>query len=185
MLRIIEIYEHSIDTVRHSDRVATITNLMGKEMGFPENELAVLWRSSLLHDLGKIGIVSKIIRGKRRLRPFERLAINQHPQWGSDIIKILGFFNYEAFIIKHHHENYDGTGYPDQLVGKRIHIFARIIHIADVYDALISFRTYRLQWFPNRAIAYMMKKSGSYFDPDLVKVFMKISEEDRFRSLYG
>jgi len=184
LLRIIEIHEHSINTVQHSDRVGTVTNLMGKDMGLPERELAVLWRAALLHDLGKIGVVSDVIKGKKKLKSVDRMIINQHPQWGFDIVKILGFFNYEGMIIQQHHENFDGSGYPHGLSGKDIHLFARMIHVADVYDALTAFRTYRPQWFPNRAADYIIKNSEIQFDPEVVSLFLKIRESERFKNLY-
>jgi putative nucleotidyltransferase with HDIG domain len=184
LLRIIEIHEHSINTVQHSDRVGAVTNLMGREIDLPERELAVLWRAALLHDLGKIGVMSDIIKGKKRLKPVDRMIVNNHPQWGYDIVKMLGFFNYEGMIIQQHHENFDGTGYPNGLKGKDIHLFARMIHIVDVYDALTAFRTYRSQWFPNRAAAYIVKNSGILFDPDLVAIFLKVRESERFKNLY-
>ena len=184
LLRIIEIHEHSINTVQHSDRVGTVVNLMGKEIGLPERELAVLWRAALLHDLGKIGVAHDVIKGKKKLKDSERTIINYHPQWGFDIVKILGLFCYEGQIMKQHHENFDGTGYPDGLKGKDIHPFARMIHVADVFDALTAFRTYRPQWFPDRAVAYIIKESGSQFDPDIVKIFLKVKESEGFKSLY-
>lgn len=184
LLHIIEIHEQAVDTVHHSDRVATVSHLMGKEIGLPERELAVLWRSSLLHDIGKIGIASDIIKGRKKLKDTERMIVNQHPQWAFDILKILGFFNYEGQIIKQHHENFDGTGYPNGLSGKEIHLFARIIHVADVYDALVALRTYRPRWFPDKAADHISKNSGTCFDPDVVQIFMKVKESERFRSLY-
>ena len=183
-LRIIEIHEHSINTVQHSDRVGTVTNLMGREMGLPERELAVLWRSALLHDLGKIGVVSDVIKGRKKLKSIDRMIINHHPQWGYDMLKILGFFNYEGMIIKQHHEIFDGSGYPNGLVGKNIHLFARMIHVSDVYDALTAFRTYRPQWFPDRATSYIIKNSGIQFDPEIVMLFLKVKESERFKNLY-
>ena len=184
LLRIIEIHEHSIDTVRHSDRVGTVANLMGREMNLPERELGVLWRCALLHDLGKIGVAMDVIKSRKRLKDVERTIINNHSQWGYDIIKILGFCDYEGVIIRQHHENFDGTGYPDGLSGKNIHLFARIIRIVDVYDALTAFRTYRPQWFPNKAFVHIIKNSGILFDPDVVKVFSKVKESERFKNLY-
>jgi putative nucleotidyltransferase with HDIG domain len=184
LLRIVEIHEQATSTVHHSDRVATVSYLIGKEMGLPEREIAVLWRAALLHDLGKIGIGSNVVRGRKKLKGVERIIVNQHPQWGYDILKILGFFSYEGQIIKQHHENFDGTGYPDGLKGKNIHLFARIIHTVDVYDALTAFRTYRPRLFPNKAIAYILKNSGLQFDPNIVSIFMKVKESERFRNLY-
>lgn len=184
LLRIIEIHEHSIDTVHHSDRVATVVVLMGKDLKIPEREMAVLWRAALLHDLGKIGVVNDVIKGKKKLKPIERTIINQHPRWGSDIVRILGFFNCEGLIIKQHHENFDGSGYPDGLKGKDIHLFARMIHVADVFDAFVAFRTYKKQWFPNRVVNYIVKNSGLQFDPELVTLFLKVKESERFRNLY-
>jgi HD-GYP domain-containing protein (c-di-GMP phosphodiesterase class II) len=183
-LDIIEIHEHSINTVQHSDRVGTVTNLMGRELNLPERELAVLWRASLLHDLGKIGVPIDILKGRKKLSNFDRNVVDNHPKWGHNTIKVLGFFNYEASIIKQHHENFDGTGYPDGLKGKDIHLFARMIRVVDVYDALTAFRTYRPQWFPNRAAAYIIKNSGTLFDPEIVSLFLKIRESERFKSLY-
>ena len=112
------------------------------------------------------------------------MIVNNHSQWGYDIVQMLGFFNYEGMIIQQHHENFDGTGYPLGLKGKDIHLFARMIRICDTYDALTAFRTYRPQWFPNRAAAYIVKNSGTFFDPDLVALFLKIRESERFKNLY-
>ncbi len=183
-LRIIEIHEHSINTARHSDRVATISTLMGKEIGLPDREIAALWRSGLLHDIGKIGVVHDVLRNNKKLTDRQRDIVQYHPQWAYDILNILDLFKYEAFIIKQHHENFDGTGYPERLYGKEIHLYARIIHVVDVYDALTTFRSYKKQWKPVDALRLIYKDSGTVFDPDIVNMFLRIAESEKFSSVY-
>lgn len=184
LLRIIEIHEHSIDTSRHADRVASVSNLVGMDIGLPMRERAVLWRCSLIHDLGKVGVLSDILGGNRKLTKHQRYIVQNHPKWGADILNILDIYRYEAIIVKQHHEDFDGNGYPDNLIGKNIHLYARIIHTVDVYDALTMFRGYKKQWRLNEAIKYIYKQSGKMFDPDVVKIFMRIVETDEFRRIY-
>jgi HD-GYP domain-containing protein (c-di-GMP phosphodiesterase class II) len=184
LLSVIEIHEQSTNTARHSDRVATVCSMFGSDLNLPYRERAALWRCCLLHDLGKIGIGLDILNSKRGLSKYERLAIELHPLWGARILKISDIFKYEALVVVQHHEHWDGTGYPYGLSGKQIHLYARIIHIVDVYDALTTFRGYKDQWTPIEAIKHIYKKSGKMFDPDLVKMFMRISETQEFKNIY-
>ena len=184
LLRMIEIHEHSINTTRHSDRVATVCRMIGSELKLPYRELAVLWRSCLLHDLGKVGIIADVLGGPKKLSKQQRFIIERHPEWGADILKILDVYKYEAIIIKQHHENYDGTGYPERLHGKNIHLYARILHVVDVYDALTTFREYKKQWKPMEALTHIYENSGTMFDPEIVELFLRVTEMDKFKNIY-
>jgi len=184
-LRVIEVHEHSIHTSRHSDRVATISHLVGKRIGLPERELGQLWRCALLHDLGKVGISSEVILSDKKLSKIERGLVRKHPEYGEMILKVAPFFKIESMVVRQHHERFDGMGYPDGLSGKNIHLFARIIHVADVYDALIAFRGYKELWDEGRAANLIATQSGKMFDPTVVKVFLETMETERFRGLYN
>ena len=184
-LRVIEVHEHSIHTSRHSDRVATIAHLVGKMMGLPDRELGQLWRCALLHDIGKIGISSDVIFSDKRLSNKERESIRMHPEYGSMILEVASFFKIESMVTKQHHECFDGSGYPDGIVGKDIHLFARIIHVVDVYDALVAFRGYKKLWDERRAANFIAEQSGKMFDPKVVSVFLEATQTERFRDLYN
>jgi HD-GYP domain-containing protein (c-di-GMP phosphodiesterase class II) len=184
-LRVIEVHEHSIHTARHSDRVGTISHLMGKMLGLPERELTSLWRCGLLHDIGKVGVASDIILSDRKLSPKERKFIRGHPTYGANILKVAPFFKIESLVTEQHHECWDGKGYPNGLKGRDIHLFARIIHVADVFDALVAFRGYKELWDEQTASNFIVKQSGRMFDPDIVKLFLQALETERFQSLYN
>ena len=184
-LRVIEVHEHSMQTARHSDRVATIAHIMGNILGLPERELGSLWRCALLHDIGKIGIGSEVLFAERRLTKKERHLIKMHPTYGYRILQATPFFTTEAIVCKQHHEQFNGMGYPDGMNGKNIHLFARIIHIIDVYDALVCFRGYKELWDEKKAANFVAQESGKMFDPNLVKVFLESQETERFQGLYS
>jgi len=181
----IQIHEHSMDTVRHSDRIATVAHLIGLKYGLSDSHLETLWRCALLHDLGKIGIDSYLLTSKEKLNFYEREIVNRHPVYGSDILKQSHLFAFEAVVVYQHHENFDGTGYPDRLLGKKSLLYARIIHICDVYDALVTFRGYKELWTKEQAQEFLYVQSEKMFDPDLVPIFLEISESERFLSLYS
>jgi len=184
-LRVIEVHEHSIHTARHSDRVATISHLIGKTLGLPDRELGQLWRCGLLHDIGKIGLSSDVILSDKRLSKKERERVKMHPAYGARILEVAPFFKVESLVTRQHHECFDGNGYPDGIKGKNIHLFARIIHVVDVYDALVAFRGYKDLWGEGKAANYVALQSGKMFDPKIVKVFLAAMETERFQGLYN
>lgn len=184
-LRVIEVHEHSIHTSRHSDRVATISHLIGKMLKLPDRELGQLWRCGLLHDIGKIGLSSDVILSDKRLSKRERELVRMHPKYGAMILEVAPFFKVESIVTEQHHECFDGSGYPNGVRGKDIHLFARIIHVVDVYDALVAFRGYKDLWDENKASNFIALQSGKMFDPKIVKVFLAAMETERFQGLYS
>ena len=172
------------DTGDHCERLTRLGVGLGERLGLDTELITALRRGGYLHDLGKIGIPDEVLLKPGKLTPEEWAVMKRHVEIGVEICSPLRSLKPVLPLIRHHHERFDGSGYPDGLSGKDIHLFARMIHVADVYDALTAFRTYRPQWFPNRAVAYIVKESETQFDPDVVKVFLKVRESDRFESLY-
>jgi len=158
----------------HSIAVTNLSLSLGEELGFSAEELANLRTAAMLHDLGRIGTPEEILGKREPLREDERKIIEDHPKLGSRIIK--RFQQMEAIIpgVKYHHERYDGKGYPSGLAGKNIPVLARIIAIADAYDAMTASRPYRDAMSPEAALQELRVGAGTQFDPDLVDVFIKV-----------
>jgi HD-GYP domain-containing protein (c-di-GMP phosphodiesterase class II) len=131
-----------------------------------------------LHDIGKIGVLDSILTKPAALTAEEWVQIKAHPQRGAQILEPLTFLSDVIEIVKQHHEHFDGSGYPAGLQGEEILLGARIIHLADAYDAMICARSYRLVPFSkDMAILEIKDKSGSQFDPVVVAAFLNIQDE--------
>lgn len=168
-------------TYGHSRRVSYNARLIAAALQVSEKERADLKTAALLHDIGKIGISDFILAKEGRLSPEERQVIRNHPQKGVDILKPLKQYEHILPSILHHHESYDGSGYPRGLAGEQIPLHARIIAIADTYDAIISTRPYRKGGSHGSAMEELMHHAGAQFDPRIVKAF---AEADRsYRSV--
>lgn len=161
-------------TKGHSERVSELALGMGKELGFPEQELQKLEYVALLHDVGKIGIPETILNKPGPLSDVEYEEIKHHSAIGADILQKIHFLSTKSNIILHHHERLDGSGYPMGLTGDNIPLEARILAIADAYDAMTSDRPYRKAKSPKDALDELVNCSGVHFDPDLVKVFLRL-----------
>jgi HD-GYP domain-containing protein (c-di-GMP phosphodiesterase class II) len=135
-----------------------------------------LKHAAMLHDLGKIGIPDEILLKKGKLTDSEYDIIRKHPQIGAEIIRHIHFLKDVAPIVLYHHERFDGFGYCSGLKGKEIPLGARIIAIADVYQALTSDRPYRKAYSKEEALKIITEGSGTQFDPEIVKVFFEIIE---------
>ncbi|MBM3253855.1 MAG: HD-GYP domain-containing protein [Candidatus Omnitrophica bacterium] len=159
--------EHTERTVRYATEVAITLNL-------PKDDIEHIKLASMLHDLGKIGISEKILLKKSKLTKREFDEIKRHPQIGVDIIRPIQFFHGIIPLILYHHERWDGTGYPDGLKGEEIPVGARIVAIADVYQALTSDRPYRKAYPKDEAMKIIKNSSGAQFDPQVVNTFLKI-----------
>jgi len=147
---------------------------IARENGCSQEEIAKLDISGNLHDIGKIGIPDSILLKQGKLNDDEYEIIKKHPVIGSNIIGHLGMWTDEQDIIRHHHERFDGKGYPDRLKGEEIPLLARILSVADVYDALTTDRSYR-QKMSNKVAAEMIKEnSGTQFDPEIVDIFFHL-----------
>ena len=165
-------------TRKHSTRVARVAHMIAEEMGCTEEELDMINVAGSLHDIGKIGIRDDILLKPGRLTQDEYEEIKEHPAIGADIISKLGLWGREAQIIRHHHERFDGTGYPDGIKGAQIPKLARILSVADSYDAMASDRAYRKKMDKHVVLDIIIKNSGTQFDPDVVAVFLRVADQD-------
>ncbi len=158
-------------TEQHSNRVTAVAKVLAREMGCSDEELNILNTAGLLHDIGKIGIHDEILLKPGKLTDEEYETIKTHSIIGANIVGQLGLWERERQIIRCHHERFDGTGYPDGLKGTDIPFLARILSVADVYDALASDRTYRRKMEEARILEIIQRGKGVFFDPDVVDTF--------------
>lgn len=158
-------------TKQHSSRVTRLALALAKSMDCSNEEQEILNVAGHLHDIGKIGIRDEILLKPGRLNPDEFKVIKQHPVIGADIMDHMGLWHREKQIVRCHHERFDGTGYPDKLKGEEIPLLARILSIADVYDAIASDRAYRRRMEESKILDIMYGGAGTQFDPEIVEVF--------------
>ncbi|MFH1622558.1 MAG: HD domain-containing phosphohydrolase [Candidatus Omnitrophota bacterium] len=163
-------------TSGHSERVTKYATELAKELGLPSKEVEVINRAAKLHDIGKIGIRDEILFSKGKLTEEQYNIIKTHPEKGIKIVDPLKFLDKERSIILHHHERFDGKGYPDRLKGKDIPIGARIMAAADSFDAMKSTRPYKQPLSKENIVCEFKDNSGTQFDPEVVKVFLEIIE---------
>ena len=165
-------------TYGHSMRVCYFSMVLGKELKLKDEDIYELQLSALFHDIGKIGTPDSVLNKPTRLTDDEFRIMKQHPSQSYDILK--GFSNFEkiARFAKHHHERFDGRGYPDALKGEQIPLYSRIILIADTFDAMTSTRVYRKGLDYEIAFEELEEFSGTQFDPNLVKSFIKAMRKE-------
>jgi putative nucleotidyltransferase with HDIG domain len=164
----------------HCKRVAEYSIAIGEEFGLPGRELRSLRLAGFLHDIGKIGISESILRKSTWLDEEELMEMRNHPVKGAEIIGHIQQMKEIATWIKHHHERYDGRGYPDGLQGEDIPFPSRIISVGDAYDAITSNRFYSSADKHDNAVVRLQLGSGSYFDPEVVDVFLELIREDAY-----
>ena len=162
----------------HSDRVSEYSVLIGKKLGLSEQDLKTLKIGGLFHDIGKIGIPDNILLKTEKLTDDEYSEIKNHPSIGAHILSTSTIFQDIIPIVKHHHEKYDGNGYPSRLKGNDIPYLARITAIADSFDAMTSRRTYRDSLPIEKVIDEFYNCKGSQFDPELTDVFLDILKNE-------
>ncbi|MCL5884187.1 MAG: response regulator [Deltaproteobacteria bacterium] len=158
----------------HSQRVTMYSVAIGKAMELAPERIEILRRAAVLHDLGKIGIPEAILNKPARLSPREFEAVTRHPEMAAAILQHVVFFQPLLPAILHHHERYDGMGYPAHLSGNAIPLESRIMAVADTFDAMTSTRAYREALPLAEANAEVIRCAGSQFDPEIVPVFLKI-----------
>jgi hypothetical protein len=158
-------------TKGHSERVMHLSIRAGREMGLSQEETERLRIAALLHDVGKIGIIEELLEKPARLRDDEFPPMRLHPAKGVAILTPIRKLRDILPGILHHHERFDGSGYPDGLTGEQIPLPARIIAVADAYDAMVSCRPYRTGSPPTEALAELNRCAGSQFDPEVVRRF--------------
>ncbi|HJT88442.1 MAG TPA: HD-GYP domain-containing protein [Bryobacteraceae bacterium] len=160
-------------TAGHSERVSELSCLIARAMGAEGPELEEIRIGALLHDIGKIGIADSVLQKDGRLTEEERLLIQQHPTIGRRILEGVGGFQPYLATVELHHENWDGSGYPRGLAGEASPLPARIVHVADAYDAMTSNRPYRRAMSHEQAIRILQQNSGTQFDAAIVPVFVQ------------
>jgi hypothetical protein len=171
-----QIENHDLETFRHVDRVAAFAYAIGRDMGFSAGRLRDLVMAGQMHDVGKIGLPSYILTKPGKLTDEEWAHIRQHPGKGEEIVHHIRDLASLGAIVRHHHERYDGSGYPDGLTGDDIPLEARIISVADTFDALTSERPYRPALSIEEAKAELLQVSGSQLDPNLVGTLIKLMD---------
>jgi putative nucleotidyltransferase with HDIG domain len=187
--RFVEVREMFTETVRslaeavdkrdtftsgHSHRVQSIAMDIGRVMKVSDSDLEALEWGGLLHDIGKIGVPDSVLLKQERLTREERAIMNSHPALGAEIVAPVLHLAAELPIIRHHHEWFNGSGYPDRMVGDEIPLLARILHVADAFEAMTAARPYRMiPLTTEQALAELRKFGGVQFDPDVVDAFFK------------
>lgn len=172
-------------TSGHSARVVQLAVAMAEEIKMSEEKIEFLKYAAVLHDVGKIGVSELILNKKEKLLDPEWEAIRDHPVIGQNIIKNIKFMFDIGQVVRHHHERYDGKGYPDGLKGEEIPLESRIIGVADTYDAMTSDRSYRKGRTHEEAIEELQRVAGSQLDPILVDVFCKVVATELAKDVVG
>jgi len=163
-------------TAGHNLRVTLYALKIAEEMGLAPDELRAVAQGTIIHDVGKIDVPDAILNKPSRLSPEERYVIERHPLAGYEMCRVLGFMKEELDIIRWHHEKWNGTGYPDGLKGESIPLMARIVAVADVYDALTSSRAYRKAMTHAEAMAIIVDQRGEHFDPACVDAWIRVCD---------
>ena len=191
-MQTIEILRHVVEsrdkeTKGHSERVAILAKELAEQMQLPQDDIETIHIAGLFHDVGKIGIPDSILLKNGALTKEEFMTIKGHPAEGERIIVSYAPFKNLLNIVRGHHERYDGTGYPDGKAGNDICLGARIIAVADSFDAMMSNRTYRKSLGFDKTIDELTKGKGTQFDPAIVDAFMKLVEKSgraKFERMY-
>ena len=171
------------DTQKHSERVIGLSRALGIQIGLTEKELAVLALGARLHDIGKIGIPDHILGKPATFNPEEWACMKQHSEIGERIVKAIDSDHAPevARIVRHHHEHFDGSGYPDGLQGTSIPLLARIVSLADCYDAMAMPRQYHPINNHRAVMEILTAEAGIKHDPDLLHAFRKVIESPENR----
>ena len=169
------------ETQGHSERVTRYATAIGQALGLSGELLDALERGALLHDIGKIGVPDHILRKPGGLEPAEWNMMRQHPVFGSEMVGGISFLEQAVPVVRHHHERFDGSGYPDGLGAEHIPLAARVFAVADTFDAMTSDRPYRKALPIEEARQEIKRCVGTQFDPWVVEGFLSIAEADLAR----
>ena len=168
----LELRDH--ETQGHTNRVTELCARLAGEFGFSDDELKYVRWGALLHDVGKMGVPDRILLKPGKLTEEEYAIVKQHPLIAMHLLQGIPYLKPALVIPQAHHEKFDGSGYPNGLLGEEIPLEARIFSIVDVYDALLSDRPYSPAWTKEAARAYLLSEAGRHFDPDVVEIFLKL-----------
>jgi putative nucleotidyltransferase with HDIG domain len=177
------IEEKDTYTRGHSERVSRIAVEVARQLGLPEMEIEYLRFGSILHDVGKIGIPESIVRSPKPLTDAEFKIIQKHPLKGVEILQPISFIQNHMYLIRNHHERWDGRGYPDKLSGEDIPLGAQIVATADAFDAMTSSRPYRKGMPPKQAAREINKSIGTQFSKKVAEAFLEVFESNRIEKI--
>lgn len=162
----------------HSTRLAEWAVRVARTLGLAESDFYQLEAAALLHDIGKIGIPDAILKKEGKLTDEERTLMNKHPEYSWSILRLFPGLDKASLYALHHHESYDGRGYPGGLKGGEIPIGSRIVAVIDAYDAMITNRCYRKGLTHEEAVRRLIAAGGTQFDPAVVQAFVEIAGEE-------
>ncbi len=170
----LELEERGIEPVGHTRRLVNLVESIGTMLGLNDDSLEALSQAAYLHDIGKLVIPEKILTKPGKLDFNEWEIVKTHSHWSYTLAKAIpGISDTALKAILHHHERFDGTGYPGNLAGQAIPIEARILNICDVYDVLLSQRSYSRAWGIHSTLEELQRHSGTQFDPQIVEAFLE------------
>ncbi len=169
------------ETAEHSVRVMRFAVALGKRIGLSKVKIERLKIAALLHDLGKLAIDERILFKEGRLTKEEFDEIKKHPRWGSEVVSMVNFLDEIIPIMSNHHENYDGSGYPNGVRGENIPLESRVLTVADVFEALTADRPYRRGFSRKEAMAIMENEKGRKFDPRVTEIFLEMVRKGKFK----
>lgn len=172
-------------TANHAENIAKMTLAVGREGGMTQDELENLRYGAILHDVGKIGIPDTVLKKAGKLEEGEWEEMRRHPAIGARILSSIPRLAGAAQIIRHHHERYDGTGYPDGLAGEAIPLGARVLTVVDSYSAIVDERVYKKARSHKEAVAELKRCAGTQFDPRVVETFLKLIERGAIKAEAG
>jgi len=171
------------DTAGHTRRVATLARMIGRQLGLSRRELDNIYAAGSLHDLGKIGIPDAILLKAGKLERDEWEEMKKHPVMGASLLAPYRHLHHVTAIMRHHHERFDGTGYPDGMAGPDIPLGARVITVADTFMVITDGRQYRAARTVDEAVAEIRRCAGSQFDPTVVEAFLSLDPFSLRRSI--
>lgn len=167
-----------ISTGVHSTRLAEWAIRVARKLQIPEEKLYQVEVAALLHDIGKIGVPDAILKKQAPLTAEERAVINRHPEYSWSILRLFPGLEDASLYALHHHESFDGSGYPSGLKGCEIPVISRIVSVIDAYDAMVSNRCYRKGLPHEEAVRRLLESSGKQFDLEVVQAFIPIAEQE-------
>jgi putative nucleotidyltransferase with HDIG domain len=165
-------------TVEHAHQVARLSQLVGRELSLNEEEIDTLMLGALLHDIGKLGVADAVLEKPGSLTEEEWVATKSHADVGARMIEPLEVLSGVVPVVRHHHERYDGDGYPAGLEGEEIPLAARIVAVVDSYDVMMRGRPYRSRHTQAEAIGKLSREAGLQFDPQVVEALIRVIETE-------
>ena len=161
----------------HAARVSVLAEIVAARLGWDEEEIEALRLGAALHDIGKLAVPEQVLRKPGPLDPDELAQVRSHPEHGARLVSLVRSLRVALPCVLHHHERWDGLGYPAGRKGETIPAAARVLAVADAFDAMTSDRPYRAALAPEEAIAELERGAGSQFDPEIVAVFVQAWQE--------